>query len=105
MPSELWIFVTMIIGSGLFYGSTLWLKRANRSAAIKDIRNGKGIFLTFNYTSEEWKYATENYFDLKFRNGDNGKVCFTPQYIYLSNGRSYILHELIGQNRFAKHLT
>lgn len=60
------------------------------SDALADIRHGKGILLTFNYTPEEWQYYTQT---LPF-NGQNGKVCFTRNHIYISDGNEELLYEI-----------
>jgi hypothetical protein len=61
---------------------------------LADIRHGKGIFLTFDYTPEEWEYYTQ---DLPLAD-KNRKVRFTKRHIYISDGTEEILYEIFGLN-------
>ena len=94
-----------IVFAGLIYGFFWLVKILNRRTAIANIKNGKGVLTTWMYTFEEWKIAAEDRFEIRTRSGDSGRVSFTPRYIYLSNGRKDILWELIGEQKYVKHLT
>ncbi len=60
------------------------------SDTLADIRHGKGVLLTFNYTPEEWEYYKQT---LPFT-GQNGKVCFARNHIYISDGTEELLYEV-----------
>lgn len=89
-----WIVIGALIAIGalivIFFLLTLWQLSKEVSDALADIRHGKGIFLTFKYTPEEWEYYTQN---LPLT-GESGKVCFTRKHIYLSDGTEEILYEI-----------
>lgn len=90
----LWIIVVgiPILAAILMILYAIWQSLRNQSNVLVDIRHGKGIFLTFTYTPEEWEYFTQT---LPFT-GKNGKVCFARNHIYLSDGREEILYEISG---------
>ncbi len=84
----IWIIVIAIIV--IFFVITIWLLSKGVADALTDIRHGKGIFLTFDYTFEEWEYYTQTF---PFR-GQTGKVCFTRNHIYISDGTEELLYEI-----------
>src|SRR5689334_22159816 len=84
----IWIVVITIVA--IFFWLAFWLISKNLSGALADIRHGKGIFLTFTYTPEEWEYYKQI---LPFT-GHSGKVCFTRNHIYISDGTDEILYEI-----------
>jgi hypothetical protein len=84
----IWIIVIAVVVIFLLFG--FWQISKGVSDALADIRHGKGILLTFNYTPEEWEYYTET---LPLT-GQNGKVCFTRNHIYISDGSEEILYEI-----------
>lgn len=75
----------------------VWRGFTSISKTTADIRHGRGIFLTFKYTDEEWQYFKQN---LSFTR-DNGKVCFTRNHIYLTDGNEEILYEISGEFRIS----
>lgn len=90
----------------LFFGLVFLVRRQNRKATIAAIKQGQGVVSTWHYTPDEWKYASENYFQMKARRLlENGKVSFSDRYIYVSNGREDVLFELVGAQKYVKHLT
>src|SRR5687767_6277718 len=95
-----------LLAAVFIYGISFWLKRQNRRAAIQSIKNGADVFLTWHYSPEDWKFAAEEYFQIKPRRlSENGTASFTERFVYISNGRDELLYELIGAQRYVKHLT
>jgi hypothetical protein len=91
-------------------GFILWLKilapRQQRNAAIASIKQGQDVFLTWNYSPEDWKFAAAEFFEIKPRRlSENGKASFTERFVYITNGADEILYELVGEDRYVKHLT
>ena len=91
-------------------GFVLWLKilipRQSRNAAIAAIKQGQDVFLTWNYPPEDWKAIAEENFEIKPRRlGENATASFTDRYVYVTNGRDDVLFELVGEDRYVKHLT
>ena len=84
----IWIIVIAIIV--IFFLLAFWQISKGVSDVLADIRHGKGILLTFNYTPEEWEYYTQT---LPLT-GQNGKVCFTRNHIYISDGTEELLYEI-----------
>jgi len=84
----IWIVVIAVII--IFFAFVFWQISKGVSNVLADIRHGKGILLTFNYTPEEWEYYTQT---LPFT-GQNGKVCFTRNHIYISDGAEELLYEI-----------
>lgn len=102
------LIVTLIIIAlcALFYGVFLLIKRQSRRNIINSVKMGQGVFLTWNYSPDEWKLAAEERFDIKPRRYlENGKATFTDRYIYVTNGSEDVLYELVGENKHIKHLT
>jgi hypothetical protein len=105
---ELWlVFGGIIVAIAIF---AYWLqsvfRRQNRNAAVGAIKQGQGVFATWNYSPEDWKAVAEEHFEIKPRRlGENGKASFTDRHVYVTNGSSDILFELIGEDRYVKHLT
>jgi hypothetical protein len=84
----IWIIVIAVVA--IFFLFAFWQISRGVSDALTDIRHGKGILLTFNYTPEEWEYYTQT---LPF-NGQKGKVCFTRNHIYISDDTEELLYEI-----------
>jgi hypothetical protein len=91
MPIIWIVFIAIVV---IFFSIAFWLISRNVSDTLADIRHGKGIFLTFNYTPEEWEYYTETL----PMTGHKGKVCFTRNHIYISDGTEEILYEIFGSH-------
>jgi hypothetical protein len=89
-----------------FYIFIVVLRRQEKQTKISEIKSGQGVISAWNYSPEEWKHATENYFDIKSKNYQEiGKVCFTKDYILVYNQNDEVLFELIGKQSYTKHLT
>lgn len=86
--SVIWIVAIAIVV--VFFSVAFWLISKNVSTALADIRHGKGIFLSFNYTPEEWDHYTQT---LPLT-GNRGKVCLTKNHIYITDGTEEILYEI-----------
>jgi hypothetical protein len=86
----IWLVIIAVVV--IFFSLAFWLISKDISDSLADIRHGKGIFLTFNYPPQEWKYYAQT---LPFT-GQSGKVCFTGRHIYLSDGTEEILYEIFG---------
>jgi len=101
------VFGGILAGAAVFIFALKFLTdRGNRSAAIAVIKQGHGVFLTWNYSPEDWKLAAEEHFDIKPRRlNENGKASFTARNIFITNGKDEVLYELIGWDRMKKHLT
>ncbi len=101
------VFIGIFVGAGaLFFAIRILMKRQNRRAAIYSIKQGYDVFLTWNYQPEDWKAIAEEFFDIKPRRlSENAVASFTERFVYVSNGTNDILYELIGEDRFVKHLT
>ena len=84
----IWIIIIAIIA--VFFLFAFRQISKNVSDVLADIRHGKGILLTFNYTPEEW----ENYTQTLPLTGQKGKVCFTQNHIYISDGTEELLYEI-----------
>jgi hypothetical protein len=84
------ILIIVIAIIVIFFLFAFWKISKGVSDALTDIRHGKGILLTFNYTPEEW----ENYTQTLPFTGQNGKVCFTRNHIYISDGTEELLYEI-----------
>lgn len=87
-----------------------WLKvlmpRQHRNAAIASIKQGRDVFSTWQYSPADWKFAAERFFEIKPRRlSENGKAHFTERFVYITNGTQEILYELIGEDRYVRHLT
>lgn len=91
------IIIIAIISLILF---ALWRNLKNISSSMADIRHGKGVFLTFNYTPEEWEYYTQT---LPFT-GKTGKVRFARNHIYITDGTEEILYEVSGPTQLSARL-
>jgi hypothetical protein len=103
-----WEWVVPLIGvgiSGLLFIFKPLIQYYKKRRQLLSIKYGQGVFATWNYSQEEWRIAAQNQFDLAVRMGDNGKVSFTPRFIYASNGRRDLLWELIGEVKYERHLT
>lgn len=106
MDTGVAVLICSLIALGLFYGGYFFLKHRNKKALATAINKGQGVLWTWQYAPNEWKYAAETHFDIQTkRMMETGKVCFTEKHIYVSNGRDEILFELIGDNKYEKHLT
>lgn len=82
-------------------------ERSARNQALGQIRQGTGIFSTWNYTPAEWAVLTEEFPKLR-SDGGAGKVLFTERFIYLANDRKEVLHEVAREMRTegeGRHLT
>jgi hypothetical protein len=104
----IWVVFGGIIAAAAVF--VYWLKfminRQNRNAAIYAIKQGQGIFLTWHYSPEDWKLAAEEHFQIKPRRlSENGKASFTEKHVFITNGTDELLYELIGGDRYVKHLT
>jgi hypothetical protein len=105
---EIWlVFGGIIIAIAAF---AYWLqsvfRRQRRDAAVGAIKQGQNVFLTWNYPPEDWKAIAEENFEIKPRRlGENGKASFTKRHVYVTNGSDDILFELVGEDRYVKHLT
>ena len=86
----IWIIVIAIAIIAIFFLFAFWQISKGVSDALADIRHGKGILLTFNYTPDEWEYYTQT---LPLT-GQTGKVCFTRNHIYISDGTEELLYEI-----------
>jgi hypothetical protein len=84
----IWIILIAVV-AGFFLFAFRQISKSV-SDALADIRHGKGILLTFNYTPEEW----ENYTQTLPLTGQTGKVCFTRNHIYISDGTEELLYEI-----------
>lgn len=100
-----WAFALSILAVIIGYGVVWYLKLSRRRAVIASIRNGQDVIATCYYNSGDWRFAAEQYFKIRTRPGDFGKVSFTPRHIYVSNGKKDFLYELVGAERYVKHLT
>jgi hypothetical protein len=99
------IAAIFLVFAALIYGLILLMKRQNRRAAIDSIKNGTGVFLTWSYSPEDWKFAAE-YFQIKPRRlSENGKASFTDRFVYITNGKDELLYELVGLQKYVRHLT
>jgi hypothetical protein len=84
----IWIIVIAVVA--VFFVFAFRAISKGVSDALTDIRHGKGILLTFDFTPEEWEYYTQT---LPFT-GQNGKVCFTRNHIYISDGSEELLYDI-----------
>jgi hypothetical protein len=78
-----------------------------KNQALKQIRQGSGIFTTWNYTPADWAILVDEFPKLKPANA-GGKVSFTDHHIYLTNNQKEILHEVVREMKTegeGKHLT
>jgi len=110
MSDEITILVVFggifLAGVAFFFVIGLVLKRQHRRDAIFSIKQGQGVFLKWSYPPEDWKAVAEEYFEIKPRRlAENAAASFTERFVYISNGQDEILHELVGADRFVKHLT
>jgi hypothetical protein len=105
--------IAWIVVGGTFAamaGFILWLKilmpRTQRNAAIASIKQGHGVFLSWNYSPEDWKFAAAEFFEIKPRRmAENGKASFTERHVFVTNGADERLYELVGEDRYVRHLT
>jgi hypothetical protein len=82
--------IIVIAVFAIFFLYIFWQISKDVSDTLKNIRHGKGILLTFNYTPEEWEYYTQN---LPLT-GQTGKVCFARDHIYITDGIEELLYEI-----------
>jgi hypothetical protein len=78
----------------------LWENAKDTSNRSADIKNGKGVFLTFNYSPEEWEYFTQNL----VLSGKQGKAFFGKKLILLADGTEDVITELFDLNPLGKRL-
>ncbi len=96
----------MVAAIAFFYVLKVVMNRQHRNAAIGAIKQGHGVIGTWNYPPEEWKAIAEENFEIKPRRmGENGRASFTDRYVYVTNGSEDVLFELVGDDRYVKHLT
>lgn len=106
METGLAILVCLAAIFGLCYGGAFFLKYQNRKYLASAIDKGQDVLWTWQYAPDEWKYAADTYFGIEIkRMMETGKAAFTEKHIYVSNGRDDFLFELIGTNKYEKHLT
>jgi hypothetical protein len=106
IPTALIVISIIIALCATFYGIYFLINRQQRSSAIAAIKQGQGVAATWNYAPDEWKQAAEERFDIKpKRMMENGKVTFTDRYVYITNGSEDVLCELVGEQKYVKHLT
>lgn len=106
MDTGLALVICSLVFVGLIIGGYHFVKYQKRKAKAAAINKGKGVLWMWLYAPEEWKYAAETFFDIKpKRLMETGKVCFTQDCIFVSNGRDEILFELIGEDKYERHLT
>ncbi len=99
------IFVGVLIIIFLVALVLAWWFRALRNAEdtnnqAADMKNGKGIFLTFNYSPEEWEYFTRHL----VLSGKQGKAFFGEKLILLADGTEDVITELFDLNPRGKRL-
>lgn len=103
---EAQVIVVIIFVLGLsFYGIPRFLESVRRQTAIARVKSNLETLTTWQYTPAEWRYAAQENFKLRPKEGDSGQVSFTPQYIYISSGKKDVLWEIVGENKYEKHLT
>lgn len=67
---------------------------------VANLKNGKGIFLTFNYLPEEWEYFTQKL----VLSGKQGNAIFGEKIILLTDGTEDVITELFELNPKGKRL-
>lgn len=105
---QIWLVFGGIAAAAVvfFFVLKIVMQRQQKSAAIGAIKHGQGVFASWNYLPEDWKAIAEEHFEIKPRRfGENGKASFTERYVYVTNGDRDILFELVGADRYVKHLT
>jgi hypothetical protein len=106
VPTVLIVTLIIVALCALFYGVYILINRQSRNNIIASIKQGQGVFSTWQYSPDEWKQAAEERFDIKPRRMmENGTVTFTDRYIYITNGDENVLFELVGEIKHVKHLT
>jgi hypothetical protein len=84
---------TILLMIAVYYGLP-WLLR---KPILYKIRKGKGVFLTWNYSKDDWSKVITEFPELKSsteREMTEGKVLFTKEYIYLTNYKKEILLDI-----------
>lgn len=106
MDTGIALVACSLISVGLIIGGYYFFKYQNRKAKAAAINKGEGVLWMWLYAPEDWKYAAKTFFDIEPRRlMETGKVCFTKEHIFVSNGKDEILFELIGEDRCERHLT
>lgn len=83
----------------------IWLFNAVKNAddtnkQVAEMKKGKGVFLTFHYSPEEWQYFTRNL----VLSGKQGKALFGEKLILLTDGTEDVITELFELNPSGKRL-
>ena len=94
----LFIIVLVILVLGWLFNVVENAKDTNNQAT--DMKSGKGIFLTFNYSPEEWEFFTRNL----VLSGKQGKAFFGEKLILLTDGTDDLITELFELNPRGKRL-
>ena len=105
---EIWIVFggIILVIAAFVYVLQIVMKRQHRDAAIGAIKQGQDVFLTWSYPPEDWKAIAEENFEIKPRRlGENGRASFTDRHVFVTNGSEDVLFELVGEDRYVKHLT
>ena len=110
MSSDLtvWIILGGVAAAtaGFIFWHLVLAPRRNRKAAIAAIKQGHGVFLSWNYSPEDWKFAAPEFFEIKPRRmAENGRASFTERFVFITNGADELFYELVGEDRYARHLT
>lgn len=92
------IIVLVVLFIMWFFNAVENAQDTNKQAA--DMKNGKGVFLTFNYSPEEWEYFTRNL----VLSGKQGKAFFGEKIILLADGTEDVITELFELNPKGKRL-
>lgn len=103
-----WIILGVVAAAtfGFIFWHLVVAPRRSRKASVAAIKQGHGVFLSWNYSPEDWKFAAAEFFEIKpRRRAENGKASFTERFVFITNGADELLHELIGEDRYVRHLT
>lgn len=94
------ILIIVLVGIFLnwFFNTVKNAQDTNNQTA--DMKNGKGVFLTFHYSPEEWEYFTRNL----VLSGKQGKALFGEKLIILTDGTEDVITELFELNPGGKRL-
>jgi hypothetical protein len=95
------IIIVVILGAVVL----VLLSRVMKNAADTDrhaaaMKSGKGVFLTFNYSPEEWEYFTRNL----VLSGKQGQVFFGEKLIYMADGTEDLIIELFDSDPRGRRL-
>jgi len=94
------IFIIILIALVLGWWSRALRNAEDTNNQAADMKNGKGIFLTFNYSPEEWEFFTRNL----ALSGKQGNAFFVEKLILLADGTEDVITELFDLDPRGKRL-